>query len=384
MLRMFFAGTSVRPREWTYLNDATPLYSDSKNILVRNNENTKYKSYYFPGPLSKLSLDQGKYSISNNFERGVKILKNDIDKLLEEDSTQEITVEIAGHSRGGVAAGRVAKSIQEHYKNYNNITVKLISLDPVPGPGHFGDDKELELSANSRDIENRILIYSLETPMFHSPQIVKNVGTVIIQNTHHNGVYGSKSSASTSDTIDMYGFYYGNRKYSLSELYTLKGVYFCRKNSTRLIELDSNNLSECITMIYDTCDDNDRVSTILNSIIDVSDMSLDTMLENNPKYRENFEKVLDDISDTWFITSAYNKALDLFKNKSQFSKLINKEGDLYKYILDSSNSISGLKNKPQGAYNYLKSAQQNLNLGQNANKLVNTLKNRLKKRYDVY
>lgn len=381
MLRMFFAGTSIRPREWTYLQDAVPLYSDTKNILIREDANNK--SYYFPGPLAKLSLDQGKYSIQNNFERSVKILKKDIDKLLEEDSNQEINIEIAGHSRGGVAAGRVVKKIQEDYKNNSNVHIKLISLDPVPGPGHYGDDVNLELDENTAD--NNALIYSLTTPALHSPQILKNVNTVIIKNTHHNGVFGSESYGNNIDTIDKYYFDYNYQRYSLSELYKLKGLYFCEKYSNNLIKINKNeDFSEYINTIYEICDDSNRIKTIMNSITDTLDLKLDDMLKNNIKYKAEFDLMLDQIKDSWFITSSYNKALELFQNKSDFSSLINKEENLYEYILNSSKNISGFSNEPQKAYNYLKQAQQNLNLGENANNLIETLKSKLKSRYDVY
>ena len=377
---MFFAGTSIRPREWTYLQDAVPLYSDTKNILIREDANNK--SYYFPGPLAKLSLDQGKYSIQNNFERSVKILKKDIDKLLEEDSNQEINIEIAGHSRGGVAAGRVVKKIQEYYKNNSNVHIKLISLDPVPGPGHYGDDVNLELDENTAD--NNALIYSLTTPALHSPQILKNVNTVIIKNTHHNGVFGSESYGNNIDTIDKYYFDYNYQRYSLSELYKLKGLYFCEKYSNNLIKINKNeDFSEYINTIYEICDDSNRIKTIMNSITDTLDLKLDDMLKNNIKYKAEFDLMLDQIKDSWFITSSYNKALELFQNKSDFSSLINKEENLYEYILNSSKNISGFSNEPQKAYNYLKQAQQNLNLGENANNLIETLKSKLKSRYDV-
>ncbi len=380
MLRMFFAGTSIRPREWTYLQDATPLYSDTKNILIREFENNK--SYYFPGPLAKLSLDQGKYSIQNNFERSVKILKKDINKLLEEDNNQEINIEIAGHSRGGVAAGRVVKKIQEDYKNNPNIHIKLISLDPVPGPGHYGDDVNLELDKKSAD--SNVLIYSLTTPALHSPQILKNVNTVIIKNTHHNGVFGSKSSGNNIDTIDKCYFNYNHKKYSLSELYKLKGLYFCQKNSNNLTKINKDeNFSEYINIIYETCDDSNRIRAIMNSITDTLDLKLDDMLNNNTIYKTKFNLILSQIKDSWFITSSYNRALELFQNKSEFSSLINKEENLYEYILNSSKNISGFSNEPQKAYDYLRQAQQNLNLGVNSNNLIETLKNKLKSRYDV-
>ena len=59
MLRAFFAGTSIRPRHWDYLNDPKPLYENHKNVVyVRDGDSF---SYYFPGSLSKISLDQGNY-----------------------------------------------------------------------------------------------------------------------------------------------------------------------------------------------------------------------------------------------------------------------------------------------------------------------------------
>ena len=114
MLRAFFAGTSIRPRHWDYLNNPQPFYEDHKNVVYTNDGDTF--SYYFPGSLSKISLDQGNYTIEKNYKRGVEILSSNIKTLLKEDPGEEIEVEIAGHSRGGVTQRELLKKLKVNLK----------------------------------------------------------------------------------------------------------------------------------------------------------------------------------------------------------------------------------------------------------------------------
>ena len=45
MLRAFFAGTSIRPRHWDYLNDPKPLYENHKNVVYTSSGADSF-SYY--------------------------------------------------------------------------------------------------------------------------------------------------------------------------------------------------------------------------------------------------------------------------------------------------------------------------------------------------
>ena len=379
MIRMFFAGTGVRPREWDFLKDAKPIYEDHKNMLV-----TKYKdsvSYYFAGPLSKIKLDQGTYSINNNFERGVKILSSDINKALKENPSKEIVVEIGGHSRGGVAAVKVAEKIRKDFKDHKNVKVNLISLDPVPGPDSYRSGGKIDLTES--ETNKSLVIYSMDSrKMLYTPSQLHKADVVIISNKDHNGVFGGRDLVQKGDLSDVYHYYYKRKPFTLSEMLNFKkGVYFSDKYT--ITKLTTSNLEKCISEIYQKCKDSKRQRILIDSIIEKSNFRLDNILEANPEYKKSFESKLNNINKKLMLKRMFKYTLSMFGSGSKFSVLLNREG-LYEPILEAKKAIvDDKKTNPSKAYNILKEAKKNKNLGIYSNTLLDLIMKKINNRYKL-
>lgn len=380
MIRMFFAGTSVRPNEWDFLKDAKPIYEDHKNMLI-----TKYNdsvSYYFPGSLSKIRLDQGTYSIKNNFERGVKILSADINKALKENPSKEILVEIGGHSRGGVAATKVAEKIRKDFKNHKNVKINLISLDPVPSPDSYRGSKEVNLTEG--ETNKSLVIYSMDSHrMFYTPLQLHKSDVVIISTKDHDGVYGRRYLVKKGDVSDVYHYYYEGKTCTLSEALNLKkGVYLSDDDSI-MVELTGSNLKECISKIYQKCKDSKRQRILIDSIIEKSNFRLDDMLEANPDYKESFENKLNKIGKKLMLKRMFKSTLAMFGSGNKFSVLLNREG-LYEPILEAKKAIiDDKKTNPIKAYSILKETKKNKHLGKYSNKLLDLVMKKINDRYNL-
>ena len=350
MLRAFFAGTSIRPRHWDYLNNPQPFYEDHKNVVYTNDGDTF--SYYFPGSLSKISLDQGNYTIEKNYKRGVEILSSNIKTLLKEDPGEEIEVEIAGHSRGGVTATRVAEKIKSEFKDQKNVKVNLITLDPVPGPMHFKDDVKMELAEGNNN--KSVVVYTMDTKkFFYSPQEVKNSDVVILLPGDHESVYGRRNQSQKGDTDDVYHYYYNGKSCSLSQLLNLeKGVYIADQNYN-IQKISKENLKQCMEEIY--------------------------ILEANPSYKAAFEIRLDQIEELPLLKLSINSALDMFKGNSIFKVMLNREG-AYEPILQAKHELFEAKTPdPQKACLILKNAKAGK--GVFTSKLLDVVARKISNRY---
>ena len=376
MLRAFFAGTSIRPRHWEYLNNPQPFYEDHKNV-VYTSEGDSF-SYYFPGPLSKVSLDQGNYTIEKNYKRGVEILSGDIRTRLKEDPEEVIEVEIAGHSRGGVTATRVAEKIKSEFKNEKNVKVNLITLDPVPGPLHFKDNVKMELAEGENN--KSVVVYTMDDKkVFYTPQEVKNADVVILLPGDHESVYGKRDHSLKGDTDDVYHYYYNGKSCSLSQLLNLeKGVYIADENYN-IKKISTDNLKQCIEEIYKKCKDSTRQRVLIDSIIERSKFSLDDILEANSKYKGKFGQMLELISKVPFLKLSFSCALDMFKENSIFKVMLNREG-AYEPILQANNALFDSKTPdPQKAFLILKNAKNGK--GVYASKLIETIAKKISDRY---
>ena len=376
MLRAFFAGTSIKPRNWKYLNDPKPLYENHKNVVYTKDGDSF--SYYFPGPLAKFSLDQGTYTIEKNYKRGVEVLSNNIKNLLKEKPGEEIQVEIAGHSRGGVTATRVAEKIKSEFKDNKNVKINLITLDPVPGPMHFKDNVRIKLAEG--ETNKSVVVYSMDTKkFFYTPQEVKNSDVVIILPGDHESVYGKRNSSAKGDTNDVYHYYYNGKSCSLSQLLNLeKGVYIADDNYN-LTKVSVGNLKECMNKIYSKCKDSTRQRVLIDSIIERSGFGLDDILEANPKYKKQFENKLKSIKKSRLLKNSFKAALDMFRGNSIFKVLLNKEG-AYEPIFRARYEIFLAKSSnPQKAYSILKNAKQGK--GVYVSKLLDAVADKVSDRY---
>ena len=377
MLIAFFAGTSIRPRHWDYLNDPKPLYENHKNVVyVRDGDSF---SYYFPGSLSKISLDQGNYTIEKNFKRGVEILSNDIMDLMEEDPTEKIEVEIAGHSRGGVAATRVAEKIREEFKDNENVKINLITLDPVPGPMHFKDNVKMELAEGKADNKS-VVVYTMDDKkVFYTPQEIKNANVVIILPGDHESVYGHRDHSLKGDTDDVYHYYYNGENCSLSQLANLEDGIYISDASYNVKKITKENLKESISEIYKKCSDSTRQKVLMNSIIEKSEFSLDDILEANSKYKSKFEKKLELVEKMPLLKLSFEVALDMFRGNSIFKVMLNREG-AYEPIFQARHELFDAKTPdPQKACSILKNAKQGK--GVYASKLLEAVEKKVSDRY---
>lgn len=376
MLRAFFAGTSIRPRHWEYLNNPQPFYEDHKNV-VYTSEGDSF-SYYFPGSLSKASLDQGNYTIEKNYKRGVEILSSDIRTRLKENPEEVIEVEIAGHSRGGVTATRVAEKIKSEFKNEKNVKVNLITLDPVPGPMHFKDNVKMELAEGENN--KSVVVYTMDDKkVFYTPQEVKNADVVILLPGDHESVYGKRDHSLKGDTDDVYHYYYNGKSCSLSQLLNLeKGVYIADENYN-ITKISTTNLKQCIEEIYKKCKDSTRQRVLIDSIIERSKFSLDDILEANSKYKSKFEKKLELIEKIPFLKLSFNCALDMFKENSIFKVMLNREG-AYEPIFKAHHALFDSKTPdPQKACLILNDAKRGK--GVYTSKLLETIAKKISDRY---
>lgn len=375
MLRAFFAGTSIRPRHWEYLNNPQPFYEDHKNV-VYTTEGDSF-SYYFPGPLSKVSLDQGTYTIEKNYKRGVEILSNNIKTRLKEDPEEIIEVEIAGHSRGGVTATRVAEEIKSEFKNEKNVKVNLITLDPVPGPMHFKDNVKMELAEGENN--KSVVVYTMDDKkVFYTPQEVKNADVFILLPGDHESVYGKRDHNQKGDTDDVYHYYYNGKSCSLSQLLNLeKGVYIADENYN-IKKISTENLKQCIEEIYKKCKDSTRQRVLMDSIIERSKFSLDEILEANSKYKSKFEKKLELIEKMPFLKLSLDCALDMFKENSIFKVMLNREG-VYESIFQANHALFDKTPDPQKACLILRDAKQGK--GVYTSKLLETIAKKISDRY---
>ena len=377
MLRAFFAGTSIRPRNWDYLNDPKPLYENHKNVVYTMNGADSF-SYYFPGSLSKISLDQGNYTIEKNFKRGVEILSNDITDLLNEDPSGEIEVEIAGHSRGGVAATRVAEKVRNNFKNNENVKINLITLDPVPGPMHFKDNVKMELSEGKSS--RSVVVYTMDDKkVFYTPQEIKNADVVIILPGDHESVYGKRDHSLKGDTDDVYHYYYNGESCSLSQLLNLENGIYIADDNYNVKKITNENLKKSVEEIYEKCSDSTRQKVLMNSIIEKSKFSLDDILEANSKYKEKFEKKLKLVERMPLLKLSFEAALDMFRGNSIFKVLLNREG-VYEPIFQAKHELFDAKTPdPQKACLILKDAKQGK--GVYASKLLEAVEKKISDRY---
>lgn len=377
MLRAFFAGTSIRPRNWDYLNDPKPLYENHKNVVYTMDGVDSF-SYYFPGSLSKISLDQGNYTIEKNFKRGVEILSNDINDLVEEDPSEKIEVEIAGHSRGGVAATRVAEKVRNDFKNNENVKINLITLDPVPGPMHFKDNVKMELSEGKSN--RSVVVYTMDDKkVFYTPQEIKNANVIIILPGDHESVYGERDHSLKGDTDDVYHYYYDGKSCSLSQLLNLENGIYISDDNYNVKKIRNENLKKSIEEIYKKCSDSTRQKVLMNSIIEKSKFSLDDILKANSRYKEKFEKKLKLVEKMPLLKLSFETALDMFKGNSIFKVLLTREG-VYEPIFQAKHELFDAKTPdPQKACLILKNSKQGK--GIYASKLLEAVEKKISDRY---
>ena len=212
--------------------------------------------------------------------------------------------------------------------------------------------------------------------------MVKNSDIAIIVPKGHNEVFGVKGGASLCDTQEKFYYCYNGKSYTLSKLSELeKGVYMCFR-AFELTKLNDDNLKECVEKIYELADEPRRVRVLMDTIIEKMDLNLDQMLNANTIYKSEFNKTIIEINKSWFLTAAFNHALELFKSKNKFSCMINKD-NIYESILQAKKLIAGVKVDPIKSCQILKNAKDNKNISESSKNLLTALINRIERRYDL-
>lgn len=165
--------------------------------------------------------DQGSNSIENIVNHVPGLVKAQIDERLEEEPGRPVVILIKSHSRGAVAASRVAEKLS----GYRGAKLELVQVDPVPGPSHTGDDVEIDLNNFERGKgvekappDESTLIYSVASGYWYTgsgfkPQKVHGAKRIIVSRQDHSVGLAN-------------GFVYQGRLYTGSSLNSLPdGVY---------------------------------------------------------------------------------------------------------------------------------------------------------------
>ncbi|MCL2311685.1 MAG: hypothetical protein FWC41_04230 [Firmicutes bacterium] len=302
-LRFFFAGTNVRPRLSEYSKDALRLYPNRKNVLFKKSKSTnEYNmSCYFPGALSQIFLDEGSYSIENNRKNGGKIIFDKTVKLLE-NGYDKIKVTIIGHSRGGVSATDIGNDMQKKFKGNEKVHIKVVSLDPVPGPGHSGDDVFLNFDCEKNE---NVIIYAMFAPIFHEPQEINNAKIYIIVPKGHIEVFGTCNGREFEEVHDRFYFNYKQNLIKLNDLSTLENGIYLSDHNHNLTKIEKNNLPICINSIYENFNRSGIVSSIydyvvgsyrikvlLNKIEEKLKININEILLNDKDLKKKYDKLL--------------------------------------------------------------------------------------------
>ncbi len=152
--------------------------------------------------------DTGQNSIENNVSFGLEEFGNQIQGIAQ----GSVLLMIKAHSRNAVAATRLATAIKStHQKNGLYVNIDLVLFDPVPGPGHSGEDVEIDIGS----IDQSTLVYSVASGwgVGFSPQRVLGANRIIVTRQNHQG--GIKA-----------GFLFRERIYKGNRLnYLPEGIY---------------------------------------------------------------------------------------------------------------------------------------------------------------
>lgn len=174
--------------------------------------------------------DTGSNSIAELVKHVPELVAEEIRKGLGNEK-RPVFVLVKGHSRGGVAATRVADAIKQ---NHPDATVELTAVDPVPGPGHTGDNVTLTLKQDEEgetQLDESTIIYSVASGHHagFTPQKVFGAKRIIVSRQDHGAGLLS-------------GFHFKGRLYTGSSLNSLPaGVYLDNntngKNNVELVFL---------------------------------------------------------------------------------------------------------------------------------------------------
>ena len=152
--------------------------------------------------------DTGPNSIDNLVENASAVVAQAVLEALMEEQDRPIVILIKGHSRGGVAAGRVAKELKA---TFPDARVEVTQIDPVPGPAQGGRNQAIDVG----EVDESTVVYGIYSGHIVSftPQKVLGAKRIIISQQAHGVAVQS-------------GFTYQGRLYKGASLNSLPpGVY---------------------------------------------------------------------------------------------------------------------------------------------------------------
>lgn len=160
------------------------------------------------GPLGG-AQDVGSNSIANLVKHVPQVVEELLVSQFETFGNETpVVILIKAHSRGAVAASRIARQLAQ---TIDGASVEVVLVDPVPGPLHEGDDLKIDLSG----LKELTLVYSVASGygVGFDPQAVFGAKRIIIsQQSHSVGL--------------AVGFNYNGKIYKGSNLNSLpEGVY---------------------------------------------------------------------------------------------------------------------------------------------------------------
>ena len=166
----------------------------------------------------------GSNSIDRNIAFTTKQIRNMVGHyryVQETNGTTEkpILILIKAHSRNAVASTQIAQILKQEIPVAR---IELVAFDPVPGPGHFGDDIVTSIAR----IPTSTLIYSVATQhaVGFTPQKVFGAKRIIISRQHHGGGL-------------EHGYIYNGKAYHGSMLNSLPEGVYIDSNATGSTEI---------------------------------------------------------------------------------------------------------------------------------------------------
>lgn len=169
-------------------------------------------------------FDRGSNSIARIVDQVPKLVMAGIDRRHSGQEDEDIVIMIKAHSRGAVAASRVAEKLS----GYKGAKVELVQSDPVPGPKQPANLTKVDLNdyqdeggqRKAAPIEST-LIYSVASGygVGFTPQKVLGAKRIIVSRQDHSTGLAN-------------GFIYEDRLYKGSSLNSLPEGVFIDRNQT--------------------------------------------------------------------------------------------------------------------------------------------------------
>ena len=205
---------------------------DENTVHYTHGSGTREYEWNFAGPgapdttdavISGGGSDTGSNQIANLVKNAGELVKKAVDDALKNEETKgrPIVILVKGHSRGGVAAGRIAEYLRKQFpaadvtdesEPNSSVSVEVAQIDPVPGPGQGAENKEIDVGT----IDESTVVYGVYSGhgVSFTPMRVLGAKRVIISAQKHGvGIQN--------------GFIFNKRLFTGNSLNSLpEGVYY--------------------------------------------------------------------------------------------------------------------------------------------------------------